>query len=86
MQLKLAPVVLADMPVKTRATMMHYGFTKENALDNIGKDGIYRNFWSEEEWVKNILKGFNVADHMVKRIHESLGSFDELFVVIKRNI
>lgn len=84
LQLKLAPVVLADMPVKTKATMQHYRITEENAVGNIAPDGIYRNVWSEEYWIKNIFRGFNVVDHIVKRMHPSIGNFDILCVVIKR--
>lgn len=84
LQLKLAPVVLADMPVKTKATIKHYGFTEKNAVGNVAPNGIYRNFWSEKEWINDIFKGFNIVEHLVKRIHPSIGNFDELFVVIKR--
>ena len=84
LQLKLAPVVLADMPVKTKATMQHYGITEENAVGNIAPDGIYRNVWSEDYWIKNILRGFNVVDHIVKRIHPLIGNLDIICVVIKR--
>lgn len=81
LQLKLAPTVLADMPVKTKATMKHYEFTEENAIGNISPNGVYRNFWSEDYWVNTVFKNFKVIVHIT---HQSIWGFDELYVVIKR--
>src|SRR3989338_765905 len=85
LQLKLAPTVLADMPVKTKATLKHYGITEKNNANNVSPDGIYRNLWTEDYWVNHVLKGFDVFYHVVKRSHPSIGNFDILFVGIKRS-
>lgn len=84
LQLKLAPLVIASMPVKTKRTMRHYGFTGKTALNHISFDGIYRNFWSEDEWVNGILKEFNIIEHFVKKVNPIIGNFDEIYIVIKR--
>lgn len=79
-QLQLAPVVLADMPVKTNLTMDKYGMSRDT-VSFTDQNGIYRNLWDEETWVNQILKGFNVVEHQVVT---SQWGFDEVFVVIKR--
>lgn len=84
LQLKLSPLVIASMPVKTELTKKHYGFTEETALDCTFPDGIYRNFWSENEWTRGILAGFNIVEHFVKKIDPVIANFEEIFVVIRR--
>lgn len=84
MQLEIAPLVIASMPVKTKRTMKHYGFTNKTALNHISFDGIYRNFWSEKEWIDDVLNGFNVVKHFVKKANPIIGNFDEIFIIIKR--
>ena len=84
LQLKVAPLVIASMPVKTERTMKHYGITEKTALNNIS-DGIYRNFWSEDEWVNDVLKGFNIAEHLVARVNPVIGDFDEVFILITKD-
>lgn len=83
-QLKIAPLVIASMPVKTKRTMKHYGFTEKTALNNISYDGIYRNFWSENEWINDVLKEFNIIKHFVKKTNPIIGNFDEIHIIIKR--
>lgn len=83
-QLRIAPLVIASMPVKTKRTMKHYGFTEKTALNNISHDGIYRNFWSKNEWVSDVLKEFNVIKHFVKKTNPIIGNFDEIHILIKR--
>ena len=84
LQLKLAPVVIASMPVKTERTMKAYGFTEETALNHVTLDGIYRNFWSETEWVNEVLDGFNVVEHFVEPCDPTIGEFDLVYIIIKR--
>lgn len=83
-QLALAPVVIATMPVKTDATKKHYGFTEETALNNV-TNSIYRNFWSEDEWVSDVLAEFTVVEHFVQKVDATIGNFEELWLVIKRD-
>jgi len=86
LQLDIAPMVIASMPVKTKRTRDHYGFTEKTALDHISENGIYRNFWSEDEWVNDVLKEFKIVEHSVGKADILIGgSFDEIFIVIKRN-
>jgi 2-polyprenyl-3-methyl-5-hydroxy-6-metoxy-1,4-benzoquinol methylase len=84
MQLWIAPLVIASMPVKTERTMKSFGFTEETALNNLSEYGIYRNFWSGKEWVYDVLKGFNLADNFVLPADRLIGRFDMLHVIIKR--
>lgn len=83
LQLELAPIVIASMPVKTERTMKQYGFTEETALNHHTADGIYRNFWSENEWVNDVLKDFTIIEHFVEPVNPAIGNFDEVFIVIK---
>lgn len=80
-QLILAPVVLADMPVKTKVTLSKYGIIDPAIEWHVDAKGIFRNFWDEKTWVEDILKGFNVVAFETKR---SRWGFDELYLVIKR--
>ena len=84
LQLKVAPLVIASMPVRTERTMKARGFTKETALDNIDSNGIYRNFWSETEWVNDVLKGYNIVEYFVKPCDPAIGNFDSVYLIIKR--
>lgn len=70
-QLFVAPKLVAYMPIAS-----HPG-EKWN-------DDIYRNLWSEEYWIDEILKEFNVIQHSVARASEAIGGFLELEVVIAR--
>ena len=85
MQKEIAPVLLIDVPVKTDRTKSHYGFTESDALGHIDSNKIYRNFWSEDEWVNDILHGCNIVEHSIAPADTSIGDFDMLYIVIKRN-
>lgn len=84
LQLKLVPLVIANMPVKTERSMKAYGFTESNALNNVDDNGIYRNFWSEGEWVNSILKDYNIVEHFVEPCDPAIGNFDVVYLFIKR--
>jgi len=84
LQLKLAPLVIASMPVKTTKSMKAYSFSKSNAINNIDKNGIYRNFWSEDEWTNKILKNYNIIEHFVVSCDPAIGNFDLVYLFIKR--
>jgi SAM-dependent methyltransferase len=84
-QLLVAPLVLANMPVKTPATLRAYGVQDQDAEGNLDSDGIYRNFWDERTWVDDVLHGFHVVEHFVERAPPTIGEFDELTVVIDRS-
>ena len=86
LQLELAPQVVASMPVKTEKTMKAYGFTEKTALNNVSHYGIYRNFWSENEWINGVLKGFNVVNHFIAPASQVVGGFDMIHVIIKRKV
>ena len=83
-QLMLAPIMIASMPINTEHNKSIYDFTQETAINHI-KDGILRNFWTEDEWL-DILKDFNVIHSKIKRCHTKIGQFDEMIIVIKRSV
>lgn len=83
-QLLVAPVVIANMPVKTEATLRAYRVTEEEAEGNVDPDGIYRNFWDESTWVRDVLRGFHVTERFVDRAPATIGGFDELTLVLDR--
>lgn len=83
-QLLVAPLVIANMPVKTEATLRAYGVRDQEAEGNVDPNGIYRNFWDERTWVEDVLGGFHVVEHFVERAPPTIGGFDEVTVVIDR--
>ena len=84
-QLRLAPRVLATMPVRTADTLTAYGVDEEHAEANVDRYGIYRNFWDEPTWLHDVLRGFRVREHFVEKADVSIGAFDELTVVLTRD-
>jgi SAM-dependent methyltransferase len=66
LQLRLAPLVIASIPVKTERSMRD-GFTESSASNGTDDDGIHRNFLSEDEWVNTVLKGYNIVEHFVEQ-------------------
>lgn len=83
-QLFVAPLMIASMPVRTGATLKAYGAREEKGCVHVDKEGIYRNFWDEETWIKDILKGFNIVEHFTEKADPSIGDFEEIMIVIKR--
>ena len=83
-QLFAAPLVIASMPVKTKATLKAYGVKEGEAEGNIDEEGIYRNFWNENTWVNDVLKEFNVVEHFIEKADPAIGGFEEIMIVIKR--
>jgi len=80
-QLMVAPVVISSMPIAV-------GEIKDRYLDyskRICLDGFYRNLWTADEWLSDVLKGFNVVKHKTAKAAKAIGGFDELIVVIKRS-
>ncbi len=82
--LLVAPLAIASMPAKTGATLRAYGVSEEEAERNVDGQGIYRNFWDEDTWVNDVLKGFNVAEHFIEKADPSIGGFEEVMIAIKR--
>ena len=70
-QLLIAPRLIAYMPIAS--------FPGEK-----WDDGIFRNLWSEEYWLKNVLENYNVIQHSTAKASEAIGGFLELEVVIDR--
>ncbi len=55
-QLKIAPLIIFSVPIKSEASKKKFS-----------KDTIYRNMWTAEEWVKEILKDFKIKEHEVTK-------------------
>ena len=70
-QLLIAPRLIAYMPIAS--------FPGEK-----WNDGIFRNLWSEEYWLKDIFEDYNVVHHSTAKASEAIGGFLELEVVIDR--
>lgn len=84
-QLVVAPLVIANMPVKSEATLRAYHVREGKAEGNVDRKGIYRNFWDEKTWVGDVLRGFHVRDHFVEPAPPAIGAFEELTVVLDRS-
>ncbi len=82
-QLKIAPMVIFSMPIKTRYNLAAYKTRKINKRQ-VHEDQIYRNLWAKSYWINNILKGFNVLECREGNNKNSISRLDELMVVIKR--
>ncbi|MFH1063658.1 MAG: class I SAM-dependent methyltransferase [Candidatus Woesearchaeota archaeon] len=80
-QLSVAPIMIASMPFAK-----HPDVHKEykDYVRRICHDGMYRNLWTETYWIKDILKGYNILEHSIQKMHSSLGDFDLLYVVVGR--
>jgi len=83
-QLFVAPMVIASMPVKTEATLKIYKVKEGEAEGYVDNAGIYRNFWDENTWINDVLKGFNIVEHFIEKADSAIGGFEEIFIVIKR--
>ena len=70
-QLHIAPRLIASMPIAS--------FPGEK-----WDDGIFRNLWSEEYWLKDVLENYNVVHHSTAKASETIGGFLELEIVIDR--
>jgi len=81
-QLLLAPVIIADMPICSKKSDLKNQY--KNFSKRICKDGIYRNLWDENYWVKHVLKDFNVIYSNVSRSSKHTGRFEKLTLVILR--
>lgn len=71
-QLRLAPDVIFDVPVKT---------VRNEAL--FGKDTVFRHVWEAAEWAEAVLAGFNVVTTEVE-LRENPGMTDDLVVWLRR--
>lgn len=82
-QLYLAPIVIADIPICSKRLNLksHY----KNFSTKIRKDGIYRNLWNRDYWIKQVLKDFNVIYSKVSKSSKNTGRFEKLTLVIKRD-
>jgi len=79
-QLYLAPIVIASMPIATEDVKKEYKDYKKK----ICKDGIYRNLWKPDYWIKNILNGYNILEYSIGKASKAIGGFDEIIVIIGR--
>lgn len=80
-QLYLAPVVIATMPIALKEDI------KEEYKDynkKICRDGMYRNLWTPNYWINNVLKDFKILKKHVWTTNPTFGKFKELIVVIGR--
>ncbi|UCD92124.1 MAG: class I SAM-dependent methyltransferase [Methanobacteriota archaeon] len=82
-QLYVAPLIICSVVVRTERTLEHYQIKKEGGKE-ICIDGIERNLWTKEQWLVDILNGYNIVESEVTRSHPKIGNFDELLLVIKR--
>lgn len=82
-QLFVAPIIICSMPVRTEETLEHYEIRKEGEKE-ICVDGIERNLWTEEQWLSDILQGYDIVQTKVTKSHPKIGNFHELHLVIER--
>jgi len=75
-------VVIADIPIHSDKSTLKERYSDFNK--KICKDGVFRNLWDKEYWVKTILKGYNIAYAEVSTSSSNTGSFEKLTLVIKR--
>jgi SAM-dependent methyltransferase len=82
-QLKVAPLIIYYVPVRTERTLRHY---KVEEIENgeVCIDGINRNLWSKEEWLEEILSDHNVIESRTSSAIPQIGDFDELLMVLGR--
>lgn len=84
LQLRLAPLVIASMPVRTERPMKSHGFAESGASNGTDGNGIHRNFLSEDEWVNIVLKDYNIAEHFVESRGPDARNFQLVYLFIKR--
>ena len=82
-QLKIAPLIMFSMPIRTKYNLKAYKTKKINGKE-IHVDQIYRNLWTKNYWLKTILKDFNVVSYVDGDHKNSISRLDELMIVIKR--
>lgn len=82
-QFHVAPLIICSMPVRTDRTLEHYK-VKEVENKEICIDGIKRNLWTQEQWLNDVLEGYDVAESRITRCSPKIGDFDELFLVLNR--
>ena len=70
-QLAYAPVIIFDIP---------FDSAKNRKL--FGRDDIFRQLWTAEEWVQDVLAGLNVVDHAVD-LHPASNMTDDLVVCLR---
>jgi 2-polyprenyl-3-methyl-5-hydroxy-6-metoxy-1,4-benzoquinol methylase len=70
-QLDYAPTIVFDVP---------FGSAKNRAL--FTRDDIFRQLWTAEEWVNEVLAGLNVIDHAVD-LHPAPNMTDDLVVCLR---
>lgn len=83
-QLFVAPLIICSMPVRTEATLKHYKIKKIGEKE-ICVDGTERNLWTKEQWINDVLGGYNIVESKMTRAIPKIGNFDELFLAIKRS-
>jgi SAM-dependent methyltransferase len=79
--LYIAPLVIASMPISLKEDVKS---EYKDFARRICKDGIYRNLWTADHWIKNIFKGYNIIESIVTKASPAIGGFDEIFVIIGR--
>ncbi len=82
-QLHVAPIIFCSMPVRTERTLRLYQ-VKEREGKEICANGIERNLWTSEKWLKDILAGYEIIHNEISTTIPQIGDFDELFVVLGR--
>jgi SAM-dependent methyltransferase len=70
-QLAYAPVIIFDIP---------FDSAKNRKL--FDRDDIFRQLWTAEEWVQDVLAGLNVVDHAVD-LHPAPNMTDDLVVCLQ---
>jgi SAM-dependent methyltransferase len=70
-QLDFAPVIVFDIP-----------FNSEKNRRLFERDDIFRQLWTAEEWVQDVLAGLNVVDHAID-LHPAANMTDDLVVCLR---
>lgn len=83
-QLKVAKVIIADIPIHSDKKTLKQGY--KDYKRKICLDGVYRNLWDENFWVNNILKNYKVTYHKINKSSKNTGEFEKLTIVIERKV
>jgi len=81
-QLELAPVVIADVPIHSDQSTVQSKY--KDYKKRICLDGIFRNLWSSEHWIQNILDGYNISYSAIGLSSKDTGNFEKLTFVIRK--
>lgn len=84
LQLELSPLVITIIPVKTERPMKSHSFVESGTTNVTDDNEIHRDFLSEDEWVNNVLKDYNIVEHFVETRSPVAKNIHLAYLLIKR--